>query len=267
MGWKEDLPETVQGWDEVKNSETPEAFFEQVSNMRSSLGQSIRIPGEDASVEAKTAFQAKLTEKVPGLVQLPGDDDADALSAFYKTLGRPEDVAGYELPEKDAEGVELSVEFTDHLRKQAHEAGLSKKQFKQVLKGITDLESAAAKNRGTKQAEGVAELKLAWGQAFEEKAAMAELIRKQYFPFAPEGLNAGVDSIKAFAALGAQMAGESQGNLTVGQQKGAMTPNDAMMKISEIMGNKEHPYWKRRDPAHSAARARMTELNKFAYPG
>jgi hypothetical protein len=62
--WKTSLPEPVQGWDEVKNSDTPDKFWDQVTNMRSHLGQSIRIPGQDAGDDDWKAFNEKMIAKV-----------------------------------------------------------------------------------------------------------------------------------------------------------------------------------------------------------
>ena len=259
MSWKEQLPENVREWDEVKNAETAEAFFEQMSNMRSSLGQSIRIPGEDASDETRTAFYSKLTEKVPGLVQKPLEDSEEDLLKFYRQLGAPENPEGYTYDKEDP--------LVGLLQNAGVEAGLTPTQFKKVAdKLLSESEQARETSKAQKEQE-IGDLKKEWGEAYETKRAQAELIRKQYFPFAPEGDEIGVASIKAFAKLGDQLAGEDGKIVNPGGNTvGALTPNEAKIKISEILNNKEHPYWNRRDPAHQAAREKMTRLNMAAYP-
>ncbi len=37
--WYSSYPETVQAWDEVKNSDSPEKFWDQMTNMRSLIGR------------------------------------------------------------------------------------------------------------------------------------------------------------------------------------------------------------------------------------
>ena len=255
MTWKEQLPETVREWDEAKNSESAEAFFDQIKNMRSTLGQSLRIPGEDASDEARQAFHTKLTEKVPGLIRIPGEDDAEGLTSLYSQLGTPETFEGYEADEAFAS-----------LRETAHGAKLTKKQFKALTDKLMADRGTAKETTTTEHAKSITDLKTLWGQAYNDKLAAAQLIRDQYFPFAPSGEELGADTIKAFAALGEQMAGESKGLQTEGTVQGAMTPAEAQLRISEILNNKKHPYWMPRDPGNKAAREKMTQLNKFAYP-
>jgi len=108
--WSAGLPENVQEWDEVRNSDTPEKFWGQVTDMRKFLGQSIRIPGENASSEDLAAFHDKLTSKVPGLTHVPDFKDAEAAGKFYSAIGRPEKQDEYKLPEIDNKGVELNIE-------------------------------------------------------------------------------------------------------------------------------------------------------------
>lgn len=258
MPWKDDLPEKVRDWDEVKNAETPEAFFDQISNMRSAMGQSLRIPGDDASEETHKAFHTKLTEKVPGLVQVPGDDDTEGQTALYRRLGAPETFEGYETGD---DVVALS------LREAAFASGLSKKQFSKVIERLVTGRAAAKEEADTLHTTGRQTLKEEWGQAFEGKMNTAELIRNQYFAFSPEMDKLSADTVKAFVKLGEQMVGEAEGFKTVGEQIGVMTPSEAQLKISEIMNNKQHPYWIPRDPGNKAAREKMTKLNKYAYPG
>ena len=256
MSWKENLPESVREWDEVKNSETAEDFFNQMAEHRSMLGQSIRIPGEDAAEEARSQFYSKLTEKVPGLVRVPDEEDEEGFTALYRRLGAPESAEEYE------------GEVAEQLKNTALAAKLTKKQFKQLAEAITEEQKAANEAKETKHAEDIKNLKLSWGEAYSEKLALAEQVRSQYFPFAPEGEALGAESIKAFVKIGEQMAGESNGlTHTSGNTTGALTPAEAKLKISEILRNKEHPYWNGRDPAHAAAREKMTALNRAAYPG
>jgi len=104
--WKDTLPEGVKDWGEVRDSKSEDSFWEQMSNMRSMMGQSIRVPTDDASKEDKAAFNQRLMEKVPNLMQKPDADNADVMDAFYNQMGRPEEAAKYDAPELSApEGI------------------------------------------------------------------------------------------------------------------------------------------------------------------
>lgn len=262
MSWKEELPEKVRGWDEVKNSETAEQFFDQIANHRSALGQSIRIPGEDAAPEVKAAFLDKIQTKVPNLLHLPDGATDEDYARVYKALGRPESADKYDAPQ--IEGVELQAETLNLYRENALKADLTNTQFKKLLEGVVELETSKATEAKTAAETAMANLKSEWGQAFTEKQLLAENVRKQYFPFVPpEGV--GAETLKALAEIGAQLGNESNAlNTTNGQQQGAITPAEAKMKISEMLNNKQHPYWHPRDPGHEFARKRMRELNLFA---
>ena len=95
--WKATLPESLQSWDEVTNSDSPEKFWEQMSNQRKLIGDSIRIPSEEAGDDSWNAFNEKIMNKVPTLMRTPNSDDSDSINDVLKRLGKPEDVDGYKL--------------------------------------------------------------------------------------------------------------------------------------------------------------------------
>jgi hypothetical protein len=71
-----------------------------------------------------------------------------------------------------------------------------------------------------------------------------------------------------FYGLSSSLRGEGSG--ASGDPSGGsakLTPGEAKMRISEIMNNREHPYWVTSDPGHKAAIERMLELHKLANPG
>ena len=103
------LPESVRDWDEAKNSETPEMFWDRLSNLRSKFGTGLFKPGEDAGTEDWGKFSNKAIElSGDRLMPRPDLEDAEQRDALYKTLGRPDDASGYEFAE--VEGGDLSAE-------------------------------------------------------------------------------------------------------------------------------------------------------------
>lgn len=261
--WREMLPESVRDWQEAKDSDSPEKFFGQMENMRGLIGQSIRIPSEEAGPDDWQKFYDKLGSKVKGLMPTPDANNPDAMRAAFKALGMPEEPTGYELPE--IQGVELDSDRTEALRKAAHEFGLTAQQFKGVLGAALQMDAAALEAQANQTEAGMAALHKEWGQAFDQKAAQAEAVRKQFFGHVPEG-GMGPETIKAFASLAEALGGETMEVATQVGGKGRLTPAEAEARIGEIMDNQDGPYWKHDHPGHQAAVQRVIELQRMVAP-
>ena len=260
--WVEQLPEPIREWDEVKNADSPDKFWDQVVNMRSRLGRSITIPGEDASEDARKEFLDKLKSNVPDLMPRPKLEDEDSYKETLRLLGYPEKEDEYTPPELEVpEGAELSEDKLNYFKKLAFEAGLTNKQFKTIIEKFVSDEIANAIAQQEQFDSAIQSLKQEWGAKFDENAQIAEVIRKQYFPFVPEIMSA--DTIKAFVNIAKEIGGESTSLAGVQQKSGMLTPEEAAFQLSEILNNKEHPYWNPRDPAHKAARKRVSQLTRM----
>ena len=88
------------------------------------LGNSIRIPGEDASDEARKAFYDKIST-LPNIIKF---DENDPTSVFNR-LGRPETVDGYKL--ETAASIDPTI--TSTFLQEAHKAGLTNRQVNTVI--------------------------------------------------------------------------------------------------------------------------------------
>ena len=267
--WREFLPEDVRGWDEVKNSDTPEKFWDQVKNMRSFLGQSIRVPGPDASREAKEQFYQKLMDKVPELMPRPNPEDEDAVKAIFRQLGQPEAKDDYKVPEIEVpEGVELNTDLQEAFREIAHRNGLTQKQFEGVFKEFTQKSLEQVMAQQQQQQQAMAELKKEWGLKFDDKVKLAEKVHQHFFKEVIPDLQAvNPATLKALAAIGEQFGGEGNSALADGStDDGTLVPMEAKMRLNEILSNREHPYWNASDPAHADAVKLVVELTKQAHP-
>ena len=266
----EAFPEDVREWDEVKNSDTPEKFWQQITDHRSHIGQSIRVPGADAGKEDWDKFNGKLAEKVPDLMRTPNPEDSDSLNTFYDRMGRPEAADNYSIPElKDNEGA--VIEGLDHSMSEAfkavaHKTGLSQKQYNEVVEGMTIMNIAEAKahlDNVKVQQEAIA---TEWGAAEEQNYNILKNFARK--TDAPEGLIKALDDKQVDAATAKWML--TAANATMGSKdraiddttahETAMTPSEANNKYMEIMNNKEHPYWNKMDTGHKAAITRVREL-------
>jgi hypothetical protein len=66
------------------------------------------------------------------------------------------------------------------------------------------------------------------------------------------------------------MASRMGGNLNIADDQGGagkMTPGEAQSRISEIMGNRKHPYWDAGHPDHKRAMETIVELGRLADAG
>lgn len=211
--WVDTLPESVREWDEVKNSDSPEKFFEQVSNMRSMIGSSIRIPSEDAGEEARAAFIEKL-KTVDGVMMKP--QDAEQVQEFLSTLPPEARRAAYENLVND-EGV-----VEPDLQARMEEAEMAVR-------------------------DGIERLQKEWGNGFERKVQSAKnavrLLNEKMGDDRVVNMldKAGVDSDPDMIALFAEIAGmlgeqpvlDSDG----GVNQFAITPAEAKDRIAEIENN------------------------------
>lgn len=269
--WSDSLPEGVRGWDEVKNSDSPEKFWQQIENQRSHLGQSIRIPGPDAGKEDWDAFNGKLTDKVPTLMQTPNLDDEDAVMGLYGRLGRPDKPEGYSIPEyKNDEGTvvkDLDTTSIDNFKALAHAQGLTQKQFTHIANQMLDSSYKSSLGRGQHLNEERAKIKTEWGAAEDQNYAILTTFAAK--TDAPENVTAAIKDRTLDAATASWMLQAAKASIgssargiddESGGKPGVMTPSEAGAARAEIMNNNKHPYWNKMDPGHTAAVSRMREL-------
>jgi len=266
--WYKDMPEDMQAWEEVNKAEKPEDFYKYVTNMRSHLGQSIRIPGEDAGKEDWAAFHEKMQTKVPNLMAKPDLSNEESRNKLYGSLGRPEKAESYVIPETENVDKAASERFKDI----AHKIGLNQDQYNQVVEEFTAANGTLMMERDVAHKEAHAELKKDWGVDYNRRMSLATNIAK--LTDAPPELvkvleagDADVASYKWLHDIATKFKGEGKNLLKdMNQNKGGSTPEEAAQKITEIRNNKEHPYWNKGMPGHKAALKQMEELYKQKNP-
>ena len=268
--WKEKLPEAIKDWGEVRDSKSEDSFWEQMSNMRSMMGQSIRIPTEDASKEDMAAFDKRLIEKVPSLMRKPDMDNVEVMDAFYTQLGRPEEAKKYDVPElKAPEGITLQDGLAEDFKGIAYKHGLTQKQYEGVVQDYTQNSIDVVEQQITEQKSEMAALNSEWGMKFEPNMEKAEAVRSKYFGDVVSSLDvAGADTIKAFTNIADKFGAEGSQNLieATREQTNLVAPAEAQERLSESLGNKEHAYWNAHDSAHKQAVDKVLLLTKQANP-
>lgn len=268
--WKKHLPEGIKDWGEVRDSKSEDSFWEQMSNMRSMMGQSIRIPTDDASKEDKDAFNQRLMEKVPNLMQKPDADNADVMDAFYSQMGRPEESGKYNAPELSApEGIILQDGLADSFKGIAYKHGLSQKQYEGVVKDYTASTVEVAQAQLNGQMDAMKELNNEWGMKFDGNMEKAEAVRVKYFnDVIPNLAMAGADTVKAFTNIAERFGSEGSQNLIeeTREHTNVVAPSEAQERLNEILNNKDHDYWDAHAPAHQQAVDKVVTLTKQANP-
>lgn len=249
------LPEDVATWDEVKNADSADAFYKQMGDMRSRMGRSVVIPGEDAGAEDWSKF----FDKLPGDKVLPAPTDDASTAALYAKLGVPAEAAKYASPEGSGIEGEQLIAF----QAEAFAANLTQKQFEKYVTGKVAAATTATENASVAFKEGLETLAAEWGATFKDRSATAEKVREKFFSFIPQAaMNA--ETTKAMFTLSQQFGGEGQEILgQAGGAGGGMTPDEAATKIGEIWNNKEHAYHNTADIGHAAAKKKMRELYKL----
>lgn len=272
------LSEDLRGETGLQDFKDANGLAKSYVNLQKMMGNSIRIPTEDSSAEAKQEFYNSLAN-VPGIVRMPEEGDADSSDQFYSKLGRPESKDGYtveiseelmnNLPESMQTGVQTKI---DSFLETAHRAGLTNNQTKAILS--QEIEGLQMQHQQLEQSKQDAEASLreVWGHDYNNRLASAKAAAHTYaekYPEAmqeimsgPAGNNPALLSILADYGRNMQESGtlSTQSNIQFG-----MSSVEAQDKIQEIMDNKSHAYFNQHDPGHKAAVEKMRSLYNAAY--
>lgn len=244
--WKSELPEELRDSPMIKEASSLEGLAKQALDYQRMSGNSIRIPGENASEEDVTAFRGKLS--AVGMVPL---DD------FQKYV-RPQEINQYKLedPPSDVASIGLTQADVDAWKDAAYSDGLSQAQFQAVAtRNIEQMRTRHTERSARYQANENA-LKDEWGAPGYEPNRQRALAAASRFGgeelVAALKANPDPTSLKAFAEIGKAFEEQGMGDL---QQPLSLpeTKDEASIKLAEIRGNKEHPFNKGPQTAGKAA--------------
>lgn len=267
VSWKDALPPELKELPALKDFKDPAALAKSFVDTKSALGNSIRIPGPDASPEARAEFRQKLADKVPELLEFPEDETkfAEVEGRVWEKLGRPKDAKQYEPPKLE---VEFTPEETELLRSIAMKRGYTKKQFAQLAKDAAEEKTAIMK----RQADAQGALKKELGFAYEDKLSL--------YAHTAEATGAPPELVKAIKAgtidlatakwldgVSKSLGGEGR---AVGDQGSGgapkLTPDEAKLQIAEVMARKEYFTPGGNRDLHEQLKAKVARLMVYAYP-
>jgi hypothetical protein len=265
-GWRDELPSEIKESGVLDDIKSIDQMATMIVNGRKLQSNQVSIPGEDVTPEKRTEFLADLQAKIPDLVYV--GEGAD-LSNIYDRMGRPKESTEYalgELPEP------LKDNFAG-LTAKAHEAGVTSAQMKAITDAIVGDYTKNLDLQTNQLDESLGAIKKEYGDATDDKLKAAEGFAKQIgfdegFAEAIGKGTIGLDNMKAFDKVmdGYGSPGPRIGD-EFGDSEGRLTPAQAELKLSEIMNNKQHPYWNGADPAHDDAIAKVVDLTRAADAG
>lgn len=217
---------------------------------------SLRLFSDPASLAKSYVHAQRMigADKIP----LPGKSATDEeWRQVYRRLGAPEDPKAYD--------IELSPDVMgeselEAFRAAALEAGLNNRQAGRIAQFIENTVTQAREQIGASseavRLQGEQELRQEWGQAFEQKIALANRAANTFL-----GSTELLDSIEladgrllgdhpAIVKMFANLAAEIGEDRLLGESTElVMTPADAQEKISEIT-RQGTPYWDKFHPEH-----------------
>ena len=264
------LPEDLRGEPSLQDFKDVSSLAKSYVSAQRMLGNSVRIPSEDASAEDHTKFYEKL-QSVPGVVKLPEDSDSEAWGQVYNRLGRPENPDGYKI--EPPEGVPVDHTFVDNFKKTAHEIGLTNKQVQALTQWETERTTQYYEALQQQKEYGEAQLREKWGDDYSNRIkgakAAAKLLGEKYPEAVAELVNGPSGNNPALLEILSNHYQNLQEEGHVGDVSSIQygtSSEEAKMQIEEITSNQQHPYFNASDPEHDAAVQKVQRLYRIAYP-
>ncbi len=256
--WKDSLPEQIKDAPYFKNAESVDQVLADLTNAAQWQGQSIRIPGEDATPEALGEFHQNLMSKVPGLMPTPNTEDPESLSATFAKLGRPDTPDGYSVPE----GVTMDVTA---LKAFAHANNLTAQQFSGLVSQMNQSQAEAGEQYQAELQGQYATLNQEWGAAYEQNmtdigkllATAPESVQQAYKDRTlPADQLRWLHSISQLGEESAEVPGQGDGAPVI------PTPEQAELQLAEL----EDRLFKMEasDPAYQALNAKRMQLIAYS---
>ena len=169
--WRESLSEEMKLSPSIQDVPDLDTLVKNYENTKAMVGNSIRLPTNDAGQEAIDNLVSKILENgnIP-LMRKPDIDNPESMVEIYKALGRPEDAAGYTVPE------DINGELFGSLSEKALELGLTRGQYEGMAAALGQQQMQEFEAYESQRTQAVGQLKGEWGPAFDQKVGRAAQI-------------------------------------------------------------------------------------------
>jgi len=261
--WRTMLPAELQEAPQLKDVKDFGSLAKQFIDQQKFLGNSIRIPGEDASPEQKMEFYGKLQKHAAGkLVPMPDPNNAESVQAFWESVGVPADHKSYTIDE----GMQVDQAWLDGFKETAKKYGLTKTAFRQFVKDYVDKSNADLEAGKQAQTADLQSLQTEWGMATDARindiAKLAEVFGlPEDFKNAIKSKAVGSHWLKPLWKIVEHLGGLAGEGREVAIQPGgsvADSPAEIKAKIAEIEANPA--FLNRRDPMNASLVKKRFEL-------
>ncbi len=271
MTWKTDLNDDISGSPAFKDiGDDINDLAKNYLDAQSRIGNSIRIPGEDATDDDRSTFRARLQEKVPGLIPTPDIEDTESIKILRESLGTPTESDGYEMPAID--GITIDDTREKLIRDTALEVGMSKGQLKSFLTKMYEADAMGLEVGNHAAEEDAVALRKEWGVTHENrmKALHENLLSSE----APDALTeaiknrrAGSETTKWLDSLFSKL-GETTELTKHKDDKGndGVEPSEAILRAAEVRKKLTDPNIVQTSPEYKALLAKLVKLEKMAHP-
>jgi len=249
--WRESIPAEYKdsamfAEDQVKDLPS---LMTQFANSQQLLGDSIRIPGENADDDALNRFNEKLSG-VKGVTRIPGMDASEAeVSEFFAKLGVPDTAAQYEMyaptDEEVPQGLELDNRLENGFGEIAHKLNLTPGQVKGLSEWFTKDTIETAKGQMEAKNTMLAELQKEYGNNFEARMSLATTVIEKFgTKYALEDLKGDLGNNPGLAMMLADigLATTEDGMMRLTPEGGEITKSatEVQMEIDELMSDKAY---------------------------
>lgn len=234
----EQIDEKYRDHPSLKDFDNVGALAKSYVETKAMIGNSMRIPSEDAGPEAYSEFINSLVTKVPTVMVKPDFTEPKQSDEFYATMGVPDDMAKYENPEDTA----LIPDVEAEIRAIALKAKMTPFQYKTFIAELATREAETTTNLTAKRDGDFSALAGKWGTTHDARIEAAKKTNEEYFPGRPfEQLNtAEIEGLYAISesvtGKGATVATQAGGEISTG-----MTPAEATERAAEIMKRIHNP--------------------------
>lgn len=253
---------------ESKGFKSADDVLKSYKNLEAMTGNSIRIPSEDASDEAKQDFFNKI-KGIEGVL-VKGDEE------FYNKLGRPETADGYKFDDvlkaevvNNLPGVDQELEDFKSI---AHEIGLTDEQAAKLVDMRMSALTKFQDNTAIARQESEQTLRKVWGADFDNRLDAAKKVAgiytDKYGEQMEQLIHGPAGNNPAFLEILSELAGtfKEKGHEGMSGSQLGDTPEIAQQKIAEMKSDRGFmkAYNDAFHPGHKAAVAKMANLYKLA---
>jgi len=268
--FSDSLPEDLRSHASLSGFKDLAGLAKSYVDTKAMVGNSIRIPTDEAGDEQMTDFYGKLAD-VKGVMRKPDESNTDAMNSYYNSMGRPEASDGYDfgIPE----GTQYDEGGMSEFKDLAHEMGLTNAQASKLIQYEMKRGESQIENYNTSMVGHEETLRKTWGNEYDNKLATAKRAAAVYGEKYPDAVRELVEGpagnnpalLIMLSEIGKQFK-ETGAVGNIESRHFGVSSEEAIQKISDIKMNAAHAYNDINHPEHDAASEAMSRLYRAAYP-